>query len=135
LIVAVFILINYFGAGSRIIKDVLMLFVLSVLIGTTFVPLFLPYLPFRSFSLKGFSLSLFLITLGLFVLKIKSILLIFASLFLYPAISAYIALNFTGASTYTSLSGVKKEMQMFLPFILIFAVVGFILTIIKLIRG
>ncbi|MBP1710376.1 MAG: putative corrinoidprotein, partial [Deltaproteobacteria bacterium] len=32
-----------------------------------------------------------------------------------PAISAYLAMNFTGASTYTSLSGVKKEMRFALP--------------------
>jgi len=29
---------------------------------------------------------------------------------LVPAIATYLAMNFTGASTYTSLSGVKKEM-------------------------
>jgi len=32
-----------------------------------------------------------------------------------PAISAYLAMNFTGASTYTSLSGVKKEMRLAVP--------------------
>jgi acetyl-CoA decarbonylase/synthase complex subunit gamma len=35
--------------------------------------------------------------------------------FLVPACTAYLAMNFTGASTYTSLSGVKKEMRMALP--------------------
>jgi CheY-like chemotaxis protein len=34
---------------------------------------------------------------------------------LIPAITAYLAMNFTGASTYTSLSGVKKEMRWALP--------------------
>ena len=34
---------------------------------------------------------------------------------LIPAISAYLAMNFTGASTYTSLSGVKKEMRWAVP--------------------
>jgi acetyl-CoA decarbonylase/synthase complex subunit gamma len=38
-----------------------------------------------------------------------------AWLFLIPALSAYLAMNFTGASTYTSLSGVKKEMRWALP--------------------
>ncbi len=36
-------------------------------------------------------------------------------LLLVPAVSAYLAMNFTGASTYTSLSGVKKEMHLALP--------------------
>ena len=35
--------------------------------------------------------------------------------FVIPALSAYLAMNFTGASTYTSLSGVKKEMRRAVP--------------------
>jgi acetyl-CoA decarbonylase/synthase complex subunit gamma len=31
------------------------------------------------------------------------------------SIASYLAMNFTGASTYTSLSGVKKEMRWALP--------------------
>jgi hypothetical protein len=34
---------------------------------------------------------------------------------LLPAISSYIFLNFTGATTFTSLSGVKKELKYALP--------------------
>jgi acetyl-CoA decarbonylase/synthase complex subunit gamma len=41
-----------------------------------------------------------------------------ALLFLLPAISAFLTLNFTGASTYTSLSGVKREMRFALPVII-----------------
>jgi acetyl-CoA decarbonylase/synthase complex subunit gamma len=32
-----------------------------------------------------------------------------------PAMTAYLAMNFTGASTVTSLSGVRKEMRWALP--------------------
>jgi hypothetical protein len=32
-----------------------------------------------------------------------------------PTVSAYLAMNFTGASTYTSLSGVRKEMRWAVP--------------------
>ena len=35
--------------------------------------------------------------------------------FVIPAISAFLAMNFTGASTYTSLSRVKKEMHRAVP--------------------
>ena len=38
-----------------------------------------------------------------------------AWLLFIPAISAYWAMNFTGASTYTSLSGVRKEMRWAVP--------------------
>lgn len=34
---------------------------------------------------------------------------------LVPALTAFLAMTFTGASTYTSLSGVKKEMRWALP--------------------
>jgi acetyl-CoA decarbonylase/synthase complex subunit gamma len=39
-------------------------------------------------------------------------------------LSAYFAMNFTGASTYTSLSGVKKEMQWAVPLQIAAAAVG-----------
>jgi hypothetical protein len=32
-----------------------------------------------------------------------------------PAVSAYLGMNFTGASTYTSLSGVRREMRIAVP--------------------
>jgi len=38
-----------------------------------------------------------------------------AWLLIIPAISGYLAMNFTGCSTYTSLSGVNKEMRWALP--------------------
>ena len=44
-------------------------------------------------------------------------------------------MNYTGSSTFTSLSGVKKEMKIFIPFQLVFVSIGIILQIIgKLIR-
>jgi acetyl-CoA decarbonylase/synthase complex subunit gamma len=38
-----------------------------------------------------------------------------AWMLIIPAISSYLAMNFTGCSTYTSLSGVKREMRWALP--------------------
>jgi len=43
---------------------------------------------------------------------------------LVPAVTAYLAMNFTGASTYTSLSGVKKEMRWALPLEIGIGVIG-----------
>jgi hypothetical protein len=37
---------------------------------------------------------------------------------LMAAIAAYLAMNFTGASTFTSLSGVKKEIRYSMPWII-----------------
>jgi acetyl-CoA decarbonylase/synthase complex subunit gamma len=43
---------------------------------------------------------------------------------LMSAIGAFMAMNFTGATTYTSLSGVKKEMRVALPLQIVAAVLG-----------
>lgn len=95
-------------------------------------PLFLPYWPGRAFSLKGifpglifFALSFLLKTTGENTLEILS------WMFLIPAISSFLLMNFTGASTYTSLSGVIKEMRTAIPLQIAFAVFGFSLLIIN----
>jgi hypothetical protein len=46
------------------------------------------------------------------------------------AISSFLAMNFTGSSTFTSLSGVKKEMKTAVPLQITFIAVGIILMII-----
>jgi len=92
----------------------------AILAGAVLTPLFLPWLPGRAFSIKGLSLG-FLFTAILMVFFWKDWITgtgrleILAWFFLIPAVSAYLAMNFTGASTYTSLSGVKKEMRLALP--------------------
>ena len=48
-------------------------------------------------------------------------------LLLIPCSAMYLAMNFTGASTYTSLSGVKKEMKWAVPVEIGVGVLGLIL--------
>jgi len=89
----------------------------AVLTGIVLGPLLLPWLPGRSFALKGAVAGL--LWSGLFYQlagghgwsKVVT-LAIFLAL---PAVSAFFTLNFTGCSTYTSRSGVKKEMRIALP--------------------
>jgi acetyl-CoA decarbonylase/synthase complex subunit gamma len=93
---------------------------LSLGVGAVLTPLLLPYLPGRAFALKGFFLSIWGV---LFLLVVfggggttwTGILERLSWVLMVPAISAYLAMNFTGASTYTSLSGVKKEMRWAVP--------------------
>lgn len=102
-------------------------FIGAVFTGCVFVPAMLPWLPGRAFSLKGWIAGLLWAIGVIFIngwldpLRITNILSI---LLLLPAISAFIALNFTGASTYTSLSGVKKEMRIAMPAIVTSVVIG-----------
>jgi acetyl-CoA decarbonylase/synthase complex subunit gamma len=93
--------------------------ILSLIMGAVLTPLLLPYLPGRAFALKG----LFLSVLGVVFLLVifgggvtrAGMLERLAWVLLIPALTAFLAMNFTGASTYTSLSGVKKEMRWALP--------------------
>lgn len=89
---------------------------IAYLSGTILGPLLLPYLPGRSFSVKGGFLGLIMFILMYFT-KFTTLTYIelIAWLLLIPTISSFILMNFTGASTYTSLSGVKKEMCLAVP--------------------
>ena len=46
--------------------------------------------------------------------------------------AAYLGMNFTGASTYTSLSGVKKEMRWSLPLQIGSGVIGLVLWVVSM---
>ena len=99
---------------------------LGLLAGAVVTPALLPWIPGRSFALKGglvgaLAASLFLMGFpsplgrGLFILAAAT------------AAASFLALNFTGATTFTSPSGVKKEMRIALPIqggLLILAVAG-----------
>jgi acetyl-CoA decarbonylase/synthase complex subunit gamma len=94
--------------------------ILSLIMGAVLTPLLLPYLPGRAFALKGFFLSILgviflLVVFGGGAMNWPAILERLAWVLLVPALTAFLAMNFTGASTYTSLSGVKKEMRWALP--------------------
>jgi acetyl-CoA decarbonylase/synthase complex subunit gamma len=85
--------------------------------GIVFGPLLLPWLPGRSFAVKGAFAGL--LWSALFYAVADSSRwngAVIAALFIaLPAVSAFYTLNFTGCTTYTSRSGVKKEMHLALP--------------------
>lgn len=87
----------------------------AVISGAVLTPLFLPFVPGRAFSLKGFIIgcpfSLFYLTAVDFPSRLSTA----AWFVIMTSLSAFLAMNFTGASTYTSLSGVRKEMRWSLP--------------------
>ncbi len=97
--------------------------VAAVLAGVALFPLLLPWLPTHNFSTKGFLLG------GLVALPFalspfwrhpdwawwwqagQALEFLLAM----PAATAFIALNFTGSTTFTSRSGVKREMFAYIP--------------------
>jgi len=105
---------------------------IAILVGAVLTPLLLPWLPGRAFSLKGFGLGVLAVAMLMVFgwtdwVTWTGRLEISAWVFLIPATSAYLAMNFTGASTYTSLSGVRKEMRWALPLQIGSGIVGMIL--------
>jgi hypothetical protein len=97
--------------------------VASVFAGIVLFPILLPWLPTHNFSTKGFILG------GLAALPFA--LSVFFQhpdwswyrqagqalefLLAMPAVTAFLALNFTGSTTFTSRSGVKREMFTYIP--------------------
>lgn len=93
---------------------------LAVVAGCVLTPLLLPFIPGRAFSFKGFIMGgltglLLLYLAGYDVRSLNGMLAGIAWLMMMSSVAAYLAMNFTGSSTYTSLSGVRKEMRWALP--------------------
>jgi hypothetical protein len=104
---------------------------LAYIAGIVFTPMFLPYIPGRHFSLKGLLSGILVFAGFLFFSSSKGNFAETISwFFIIGAISSFTAMNFTGSSTYTSLSGVKKEMKLFVPIQIGFVVIGLILQVI-----
>jgi hypothetical protein len=134
LVAALFLLLSGVHSGGFSIEKLWSVGSISVLslfaayvAGCVVTPLLLPYIPFKRFSLKGLAIGwilalLFLMKglLGSSVFEIISWFLIMGS------VSSYMAMNFTGTSTFTSLSGVRKEMKWSLPLQIGAAAVGMI---------
>jgi len=108
----------------------------AVLAGTVLFPALLPVLPSRDFSLKGLVLGAVvaipfavvfaeapgLSGLGQVIAALVPILTI-------PPVIAYLALNFTGSTTFTSRTGVKKEIFRYVPAMVVLVGLGTILGI------
>jgi hypothetical protein len=105
---------------------------LAYLSGIVFMPMALPYIPARTFSLKGFFTGtlVFLILLSLNFTG-NNIFETISWFLIITSISSFIAMNFTGSSTFTSLSGVRKEMKIALPLQIAFAMLGIVLFVIS----
>ena len=93
--------------------------------GTILGPLLLPWLPGRSFSVKGFFAGAAVCLVSFFAgLAGATVLETAAWILLILGLSSFITMNFTGASTYTSMSGVKREMKAAVPLQLAGVVAG-----------
>jgi hypothetical protein len=88
----------------------------GVLTGTVLVPLLLPWIPGRMFAVKGAQAGLAVAIAGVLLFTERLGGLNCAALLLaLPAVAAWCAMNFTGSTTFTSPSGVEREMRRTIP--------------------
>ncbi len=91
-------------------------YILGVLAGAVVAPILLPWLPRRQFYIKGIWTGLVVgfigvLSLGNDIGRLEFLALVLVS----TAVSSYAAMNFTGATPFTSPSGVEKEMRQGIP--------------------
>lgn len=110
--------------------------VTAVLAGTVGFPLLLPFIPTQDFSMKGLILGTIaaLPVAGAFALNTSGPVWMNAAgtgmaLLIMPAVTAYLALNFTGCSTSASRTGVKKEIFFYVPVMVVMAASGVVFGI------
>jgi hypothetical protein len=99
----------------------------AYLTGCVLTPALLPWIPFRRFSSKGLVMGWLLATImALAGFLGTSLLEIISWFLLMGGLSSFMAMNFTGSSTFTSLSGVQKEMKVSVPVQICLTSLGFI---------
>ena len=113
------------GFSLALVKDVGIVAALTLLIaflvGTTLQAVLLPLLPGRSFSVRGMWLGLLMVLAAWQLGLTQHIALtgnwstVLAWWLLVPVLVSFVAQQFTGCTTFTSLSGVEEEMKHALP--------------------
>ncbi len=110
----------------------------AVLAGVVLFPVLLPWLPTHAFSTKGlilggavalvFALAILAVNperaLWLRVVQPLGFLLVF------PPVTAFLALNFTGSTTFTSRTGVRREIFRYIPLMAWLFGAGLVVTIV-----
>jgi hypothetical protein len=110
--------------------------VAAVLAGTVLFPILLPFIPTHDFSTKGFILG------GVAAIPVAvlygtdprisgwpAVACAVVPLLIIPAVTAYLALNFTGSTPFTSRTGVRKEIFRYVPVMALMAGAGVIIAI------
>jgi hypothetical protein len=109
-------------------------YVAGAIAGGLAVPVLLPWLPGRAFSLKGAFVGALAGAAASLALGASPRSLA-AGILLAGAIASFVGLNFTGATPYTSPSGVEKELRRALPLQAAAAVLAGVLWIVQFFIG
>jgi len=97
----------------------------ALMAGAFAAPLLLPWLPTRSFAIKGaFAGLVWALVWHALNGEDGSASATAASFLLLPAVASFLALNFTGSTPFTSRAGVKKEIRLALPVMAVALLLG-----------
>ncbi len=98
-------------------------YLVAIIIGSIFVPLLLPFIPFKMFSVKALVLA---VLWSFVVIRYKEVFMyindwrvLTAHVLGLTSVIVYLGLNFTGSSTYVSFSGVYKETILTIPVLVV----------------
>ena len=136
-VLGVLFILNLFTARKFGLEDFI-IYLGANIAGCVITPLLLPFIPGRAFSFKGWLAGLLWVMFACWLFgwfTPGNWILAAGYGLMMPAISAFLAMNFTGASTFTSPSGVLKEMKIALPFIIGSLVIGSVFLLIKTFAG
>lgn len=112
--------------------------IIAAISGLVLFPILLPWIPTTDFSTKGFiigGLTALPFALNSFYSMTDETLWLrygwaLAYMLVLPQISAFLALNFTGSTTFASVTGVKHEIFKYIPIIAWMSGIGIILIIV-----
>ena len=91
-------------------------YIAGIVAGAVAAPVLLPWIPGRTFFVKGIETGLFFGTGVVFMFwNTISVLEALVLLLITLVVSSYLSMNFTGATPFTSPSGVEKEMRRAIP--------------------
>ena len=107
--------------------------------GAVIAPLLLPILPAKTLSgqgmIVGIAIAAVATAMGWIPLARETVIETAALWLIVPTISAFVAMTYTGATTYTSLSGVRREMRLAVPIQIAAGAAGLVLWIVGLFLG
>ncbi|MBU1917793.1 hypothetical protein KKF63_06710 [bacterium] len=117
--------------GWQRIWYLLLFSVMGIFSGAVVTPLLLPWVPGNMFAVKGGFVGTFL---GIGMLHIvygsdERGMLQLALLLITVALSSYTAMNFTGSTSFTSPSGVEKEMRKAMPMQILVTLVALVIWV------
>lgn len=103
-------------------------------ISATVIPAaFLPVIPGRMFSVKG-AIAGFITSLCFVLIVHMTVLTSISIVLISSTFASFVFMNYTGTSTFTSLTGVRREISVSVPVMIAAALIGVILQIVDFVQ-